>query len=111
MKSVWNSWTVLDSEADWARDSEVRPPSCSQDQRHPPVAPLHRGLTVSRTSTRPEVLLHSITTGTDALSHDPSPARRKRVERIRLAIANGSYHVSSADLAQKLIDRMIRHHR
>jgi anti-sigma28 factor (negative regulator of flagellin synthesis) len=44
-------------------------------------------------------------------SPDPSRTRRERVERIRLSIANGSYHVSSADLAQKLIERMIRHPR
>lgn len=119
MRRVWNSWTLLDSEAAWAIDSEAGwateseagPPSCSQDRPRRPVAPLRRGITVGRTSTRPEVLLHSTTTGPHALSHDPSLARRERVERIRLAIANGSYHVSSADLAQKLIDRMIRHHR
>jgi hypothetical protein len=119
LRRVWNSWKLLDSEAGWDIDSEAGwamkceagPPSCSQDQPRRPDAPLRRGLTVGRTSTRPEVLLHSTTTGPCALSQDPSPARRDRVERIRLAIANGSYHVSAADLAQKLIDRMIRHHR
>ena len=103
MRRVWNSWTLFDSEAD--------PPSRSQDRPRRPDAPLRRGLTVGRTSTRPELLLHSITTGPYVLSRDHSLARRERVERIRLAVANGSYHVSSTDLAQKLIDRMIRHHR
>ncbi len=36
-----------------------------------------------------------------------SPARMEHLVRIRAAIAEGRYHVSAADLAQKLIDHMI----
>lgn len=111
MKRVWNSWTLLDSEAGWALESEAGPSSCSKDRHRRPDAPLRRGLTVARTATRPESLQRSTTPGPYDLSPDPSRARRERVECIRVAIANGSYHVSSADLAQKLIDRMTRHHR
>jgi anti-sigma28 factor (negative regulator of flagellin synthesis) len=35
-----------------------------------------------------------------------SGARLEKVATIRAAIANGTYHVSSADLAQKLIHTM-----
>jgi anti-sigma28 factor (negative regulator of flagellin synthesis) len=37
--------------------------------------------------------------------------RLERVASIRAAIANGSYGISSADLAQKLIDQMMGHFR
>ncbi len=36
-----------------------------------------------------------------------SPLRMEEIARIRTAIAEGHYHVSSADLAQKLIDHML----
>jgi flagellar biosynthesis anti-sigma factor FlgM len=36
-----------------------------------------------------------------------SGVRMDRVSSIRAAIANGCYHVSSADLAQKLMDYML----
>jgi anti-sigma28 factor (negative regulator of flagellin synthesis) len=39
---------------------------------------------------------------------DLSDARMEKVIRIRKAIANGSYNVTSANLAQKLIDTMLR---
>jgi flagellar biosynthesis anti-sigma factor FlgM len=38
---------------------------------------------------------------------DLSDVRMERVVRIRAAIANGQYHVSSEDLAQKLIGVML----
>jgi anti-sigma28 factor (negative regulator of flagellin synthesis) len=40
-------------------------------------------------------------------SQHPSGVRMDRVISIRAAIANGCYHVSSADLAQKLMDYML----
>ncbi|MGD0647339.1 MAG: flagellar biosynthesis anti-sigma factor FlgM [Acidobacteriaceae bacterium] len=36
-----------------------------------------------------------------------SHARMARIDRIRIAIAEGRYHVSAADLAQKLIDHIV----
>ena len=39
-----------------------------------------------------------------------SPARMEHLARIRAAIAEGRYHVSAADLAQKLIDHMVANH-
>ena len=42
---------------------------------------------------------------------DLSDVRMERVVRIRTAIANGQYHVSSEDLAQKLISNMLGAHR
>lgn len=40
-------------------------------------------------------------------SQRPSGVRMERVSSIRAAIANGCYNVSSADLAQKLMDYML----
>ena len=40
-----------------------------------------------------------------------SDVRMERVVRVRAAIANGHYHVSSEDLAQKLISNMLVSHR
>jgi Anti-sigma-28 factor, FlgM len=37
--------------------------------------------------------------------------RKERIAAIRAAIAQGSYHVPAADLAQKLIDHMLAHQR
>jgi Anti-sigma-28 factor, FlgM len=52
-------------------------------------------------------------TGLRRASPDPSYAQRdvrmERVAAIRAAIAQGSYHVSAADLAQKLMDHMLAH--
>ena len=36
-----------------------------------------------------------------------SNARMDKVATLRMAILNGSYHVSSADLAQKLMSNML----
>jgi anti-sigma28 factor (negative regulator of flagellin synthesis) len=61
----------------------------------------------------------SSTTGTERLFHgnsmtksleramDLSDVRMEMVARVRAAIANGCYNVSSADLAQKLISNML----
>jgi anti-sigma28 factor (negative regulator of flagellin synthesis) len=38
---------------------------------------------------------------------DLSDVRMERVARVRTAIANGCYDVSSADLAQKLISNLL----
>ncbi len=38
-------------------------------------------------------------------------ARMEHIARIRIAIAEGRYHVSAADLAQKLIDHMVANRR
>ncbi len=111
MKRVWNSWTLIDSPDVWAVDSQSGCLSCSRDQPHLPAAPPRHRLTIFRTSTRPEGLLQSIATSPRDPSLDPSRARRERVERIRIAIADGSYHISSSDLAQKLIERIVRHPR
>jgi hypothetical protein len=44
-------------------------------------------------------------------SDDRMHVRMERIAAIRAAIAQGSYHVSAADLAQKLIDHMLAHQR
>jgi anti-sigma28 factor (negative regulator of flagellin synthesis) len=45
-----------------------------------------------------------------APSHSPpdSRLRMEHVARLRTAIANGSYHVSAEDLAQKMIDTLLK---
>jgi flagellar biosynthesis anti-sigma factor FlgM len=45
--------------------------------------------------------------GAEEPSSADSHARMERIAFIRTAIAEGRYHVSAADLAQKLIDHMI----
>ena len=40
-----------------------------------------------------------------------SQARMEHIARIRTAIAEGRYHVSAADLAQKLIDHIVANRR
>jgi anti-sigma28 factor (negative regulator of flagellin synthesis) len=42
-------------------------------------------------------------------SSEPSYIRMERVASLRAAIAQGDYHVSAADLAQKLMDHMLAH--
>jgi hypothetical protein len=44
-------------------------------------------------------------------SDDRMDVRMERIAAIRAAIARDSYHVSAADLAQKLIDHMLAHQR
>jgi flagellar biosynthesis anti-sigma factor FlgM len=45
-----------------------------------------------------------------AASPAPTPARMERVAALRAAIAQGRYHVSAADLAQKIMDHMLALH-
>ncbi len=45
--------------------------------------------------------------GVEDPSSADSPLRTEHIARIRAAIAEGRYHVSAADLAQKLIDHML----
>ena len=45
--------------------------------------------------------------GVEDPSPDDSPLRMEHIARIRAAIAGGRYHVSAADLAQKLVDNML----
>lgn len=89
LRKVWNAPVRVDTQAGWE--------GCCHDRPFRPGAPVRQGPKPSRTPIRPK-----------EPSPDRSLARRERVEHIRLAIANGSYHVSSADLAQKLIDRISR---
>lgn len=44
-------------------------------------------------------------------SDDRTHVRMERIAAIRNAIARGSYRVSAADLAQKIMDRMLAHQR
>jgi flagellar biosynthesis anti-sigma factor FlgM len=60
------------------------------------------GVEVSGVST-PETVA---TLNTPDLLRPSQPARPRKVEAIRNAVADGSYYVSSADLADKLIDSM-----
>jgi anti-sigma28 factor (negative regulator of flagellin synthesis) len=46
----------------------------------------------------------------DASSADQPihPERLKKIEKLKQAVADGTYHVSAEDLARKLIDHMLQ---
>jgi len=65
---------------------------------------------LAATNMSSSVQLHSIRRRAargDELSSADSPARMEHIARLRTAIAEGRYHVSADDLAQKMIDHML----
>jgi flagellar biosynthesis anti-sigma factor FlgM len=92
---TWNSWTQFHSIENPPR-KKARPTSCSPRPllHHEVVAVYARR--VQRTTA--EALASAL---------DLSEVRMERVARIRAAIASNTYRVSSADLAQKLLQTMM----
>jgi hypothetical protein len=80
LKKVWSSWAVFDSGGHWVWGKED-----TLRQRYGKTSRIR--------------IIDSATAAADV--------RMERVARIRAEIANGCYHVSSEDLAQKLIGVML----
>lgn len=99
LKSVWDSWTLFDVVGDWVWGEEAPSPHrygtscrvCVTDSSMAAAGQMFERR--SRTKS-----LECVTT--------LFGIRMERVARIRAAIANGSYTVSSADVAQKLMSNM-----
>jgi anti-sigma28 factor (negative regulator of flagellin synthesis) len=100
LRKAWNSWTVCDSDGHglWGKE----------DKSRQPYGKMCRGCTTDSSTTGAGRLFH-VNNMTKSLERamDLSDVRIEMVARVRSAIANGCYNVSSADLAQKLIRNML----
>jgi len=100
LKNVWSSWTFFDHGGNWIWSKE--------DTLRQRDGKTCRVVLTGRSKTGTKRLFQNRTTQSFEATMDLSDARMEKVIRIRKAIANGSYNVSSANLAQKLIDTMLR---
>jgi anti-sigma28 factor (negative regulator of flagellin synthesis) len=67
----------------------------------------HLGAAAQRSSSEALRSIRRRVAGEDDSHPAPSAARMEHIARIQDAIAAGRYHVSAADLAQKLIDHIL----
>jgi flagellar biosynthesis anti-sigma factor FlgM len=93
LRKAWSMWTLFNSEDGRTPDDENR---LHRRHLHGIDEPSDAELLFLRKATRPQ-----------ESSPNLSDVRMERVTSIRAAIANGCYNVSSADLAQKLMDYML----
>ena len=93
MRKAWSTWTLFNNEDGWAPDDGNR---IHRRRLHSIGEPSDAELLLMRKATRPQEFSPSF-----------SDVRMERVSSIRAAIANGCYNISSADLAEKLMDYML----
>jgi hypothetical protein len=98
LTKAWNTWTSCSSEGDRFLDEGnlIHRRTPGTRRFHGIDEPADAELLFLRKATRPQ-----------ESSPHLSGVRMERVSSIRAAIANGCYNVSSADLAQKLMDYML----
>jgi flagellar biosynthesis anti-sigma factor FlgM len=105
LEKVWSSWTVtvFDSGGHWVWGKED-----TLRQRYGATCRIGViGNSTAAATTSACRLLQRSTSNASKHAMDLSDVRMERVARIRAAIANGHYHVSSEDLAEKLIGVML----
>lgn len=87
----------------------------SSDDRHDEASPLSPVTGVESNSCEQEegqqVQLHKDLPPDSVLLESDNPERAKRVAKIKQAVADNSYHVESADLADKLRRHPIKRYR
>jgi anti-sigma28 factor (negative regulator of flagellin synthesis) len=99
LKKVWSSCAVFDSDGHWIWGEE--------DLLRQRYGKTCRVRIINSATAGAGRSLRSGTASSLEHAMDLSDVRMERVARIRTAIANGCYHVSSEDLAQKLIGAML----
>jgi flagellar biosynthesis anti-sigma factor FlgM len=67
-----------------------------------PASPAPSGPEESNPTAKIQALLDQIR----ALDKSTDEARREKIEKIKKALADGTYHVSAAEVARKIIDSM-----
>ena len=99
MKNVSKFWTVLDCE-----DNLLS----SKDDEVPPRFELtYRACVTDRTSKGKQPVSQASMIQAREYATALSDARMEKIATIRMAILNGCYYVSSANLAQKLMSNML----
>ncbi len=73
-----------------------------------PVVETATGTTTQATSVREDQADLSSTGGIIAQALEGSDARSAKVSALQQAIASGSYHVPSSDVAEKVIDSLLK---